>query len=233
MEPLHFISAFRAREGKIDIKNAIWYAAAAAGLAATEQGQHMPELYRLATDGLPLEDRKIVQRRIKEAVLKGVILYGVPRSAQALGPLYEILTDEEIDTYGPRYVDSIVSKDKDTKRIERGRKYFDTLWTPISADQMRRQILKYNTDSHFCLELLYEHYVSEDGILSPIETQICYATLLTCYNAPTQALWHTRGIVRHGGTIGQARFAQDLGLALAEQFDCKTGDITMVDEIEF
>lgn len=68
----------------------------------------MPELYRLATDGLSLENKKIVQRRIKEAVLKGVILYGVPRSAQALGPLYKILPDEEIDTYGPRYVNTMV-----------------------------------------------------------------------------------------------------------------------------
>lgn len=64
----------------------------------------MPELYRLATAELPLEDRKIVQRRIKEAVLKGVILYGAPRSAQALGPLYQVLPDEEIDTFGPRCV---------------------------------------------------------------------------------------------------------------------------------
>jgi hypothetical protein len=31
----------------------------------------------------------------------------------------------------------------------------------------------------------------------------------------------------------QARFAQDLGLAVAKEFGCKTGAIKMVDEIEF
>lgn len=127
---------------------------------------------------------------------------------------------------------------------------------------MRDRVLKYHTDSRtllfrrllnsgslsvctfasdlvtfltpdFCLKLIYEHYVSEDAILSPLETQICYTVLLTCYNSPVQALWHTKGIVRHGGTLEQARFAQDLGLAIARQFGCKTGEITKVDEIEF
>ena len=62
---------------------------------------------------------------------------------------------------------------------------------------------------------------------------MCNTALLTCWNSPEQALWHTRGVVRHGGTLEQARFAQDLGLAIAHQFDCKTGDITLVDKITF
>lgn len=52
---------------------------------------------------LGLEDEKIVQRRIKEAILKTSCLYGVPRSLQALLPLFEILSDDRIDHYGPRY----------------------------------------------------------------------------------------------------------------------------------
>lgn len=67
-------------------------------------GEHMPELYCLATIGLPLDARKIVQRRIKEAILKGAVLYGIPRSGQALGPLFRSLPDNEIDLYAPRWV---------------------------------------------------------------------------------------------------------------------------------
>jgi hypothetical protein len=74
----------------------------AAGLAAANKGELMPELYRLATVDLPVEDRKVVQRRIKEALLKGAVLYGIPRSGQALGPLFQALPPDEIDLYAPR-----------------------------------------------------------------------------------------------------------------------------------
>jgi hypothetical protein len=80
---------------------------------------------------------------------------------------------------------------------------------------------------------IYELWISEDAVLTNVETQMCNAALLTCLDCPTHAFWHTRGIVRHGGSMEQARFAQDLGLAVAKEFGCKTGEIKMVDQIEF
>jgi hypothetical protein len=80
---------------------------------------------------------------------------------------------------------------------------------------------------------IYELWISEDAVSTNVETQMCNTALLTCLECPTQAFWHTRGIVRHGGSVEQARFAQDLGLAVAMEFGCKTGTIKMVDDIEF
>lgn len=74
---------------------------------------------------------------------------------------------------------------------------------------------------------------SDDAILNPVETQMCNVAALICSNSPRQALWHTRGVLRHGGTIEQAKFAQELSLAAVEAFDCKIGHITKVDEIDF
>ena len=90
---------------------------------------------------------------------------------------------------------------------------------------------------HHCLDLLniktnYELWMSEDAVLSNIETQMCNTALLICNNSPEQALWHLRGLVRQGGTLDQARFAQDLGLAISKQFGARTGTIMMVDEVE-
>lgn len=88
----------------------------------------------------------------------------------------------------------------------------------------------------FNLDLLniktnYELWMSEDTVLSNVETQMCNTALLVCNNSPEQALWHLRGLVRHGGTLEQARFAQNLGLAVAEQFGAKSGNIARVDDI--
>lgn len=62
----------------------------------------MIKIYQLATAGLGVEQEKNVQRRLKEAILKTSILYGVPKSLQALLPLFATLDDDRIDHYGPR-----------------------------------------------------------------------------------------------------------------------------------
>lgn len=41
---------------------------------------------------------------MKEAIVKGTILYGVPRAAQGLGPLFRALPEGEIDLFSPRYM---------------------------------------------------------------------------------------------------------------------------------
>lgn len=55
--------------------------------------------------------------------------------------------------------------------------------------------------------------------------------LLICNNSAEQALWHLRGLLRHGATVEEARFAQDLGIAVAREFGAKTGLITMVEDV--
>lgn len=96
------VKKFREQEKGTDVLKQLWYIAAIAALAAASAGTETPDLYRLATEGLSLEKEKLVQRRLKEAVLKTSLLYGVPKSLQALYPLYHSLREEQIDTYGPR-----------------------------------------------------------------------------------------------------------------------------------
>lgn len=74
----------------------------ASALTAACAGEQVAELYRLVTKDLDLDSRKIVQRRMKEAILKGSILVGVPRAAQAFGPLFRAIPEDEIDLYSPR-----------------------------------------------------------------------------------------------------------------------------------
>ncbi|KAJ5174151.1 uncharacterized protein N7482_000028 [Penicillium canariense] len=233
MSRLEFLQAFRDRENEPQIVKAKWYIVAATALTAACAGDQVPALYHLATEGLTIEERKIVQRRIKEAILKGGMLYGVPRLADALGPLGKVIPPDEMDHYGPRS-ERPRTKEEEEKRAARGKRYFETLWTPAVAQAESERVAASHPDNYLLsLKLHYEYWISEDAILGPIETQMCNAALLICNRSPVQAIWHTRGVVRHGGSMEQARFAQDLGLAVAEQFEVKTGDITIVDQIDF
>lgn len=121
MISLDFLQLFRTREGGSDARHACWYVLAvsshltlvrqaacslseASGLTAAGEGAYVKDVYQLASAGLPLEHQKMIQRRIKEAILKTTVFCGVPRTAKALYPLYNSLSDEEIDHYGPRLV---------------------------------------------------------------------------------------------------------------------------------
>ena len=75
----------------------------AGAMAAASAGPDCVKLYKVATEGLSLDQELVVQRRLKEAILKTSILYGVPRSLQALLPIFATLDDDHIDHYGPRY----------------------------------------------------------------------------------------------------------------------------------
>jgi hypothetical protein len=95
-----------------------------------------------------------------------------------------------------------------------------------------------STSSLFLLDLLalkfgYEYWFSENAILSNVQTQMCNAAALVCSNSPVQAMWHTRAIIRHGGNMDQARMAQDMALRIAQQYNCNTGNIIKVDDIDF
>lgn len=79
--------------------------------------------------------------------------------------------------------------------------------------------------------MIYEWHFSEDAVLGPVETQMCNTAALICSNCPVQAMWHTRGLLRHGGSVDQAKLAQGIGLEIATLYDCKTGDIVKVDDI--
>ena len=73
-------------------------------MAAAGAGPDVAELYQTAIKGTTSAEAKHIQRRLKEAILKTSILFGIPKSLQALLPLFSTLTEDEIDHYGPRCV---------------------------------------------------------------------------------------------------------------------------------
>lgn len=62
---------------------------------------------------------------------------------------------------------------------------------------------------------------------------MCNVALLICLDCPTQVEWHTKGVVRHGGSKEQATFALDLGMVIAKEFGVRVEGIKGLDELEF
>ncbi|KAM0244420.1 hypothetical protein ACHAP5_006222 [Fusarium lateritium] len=227
------LADFRKSEENCDIIYAKWYLGAAVALAASGAGDRIPDLYHLAVAGLPLDQEKIVQRRIKEALLKTSVLMGFPKTLQSVVPLYRCMAKDKVDAYAPR-TEALGSAEAAKAREERAQDHFDTLWTPEAARTNRELLRIHQPDLYLLVQKWgYEYWLSEDAILSLRETSICTTAAIMCINSPTQAMWHTRGIVRLGGTMEEARLTQDMVLRIAKKFDAKTGDIISVDDIDF
>ncbi|KAF4435218.1 carboxymuconolactone decarboxylase [Fusarium acutatum] len=230
---LDFLEKYRQAESDIDITEQTWYLAAAAALAGANVGARQPDLYRLATKDLPVEKELIVQRRIKEVILKLTLMIGNPRSLGSLIPLFGAFKPDVVDLFGPR-----TEEQGDTEALERRKKraadHFATLWSPDAARSNNEILKKNHTDAHLLLaEWGYAWWFSEDRILSLVETQIALAGGITLSNAPMQATWHTRGIVRCGGSREIAERSQNLYLEVGRKFNVLIGDVQLVQEMDF
>lgn len=79
----------------------------------------------------------------------------------------------------------------------------------------------------------YEYWWGEDRILTLPETEVVMATAITCTNAPRAAVAHTRGIVKVGGSKDLARRTQNLAIEVARKFNTATGDLELVENIDW
>ncbi|KAH6988270.1 AhpD-like protein [Ilyonectria sp. MPI-CAGE-AT-0026] len=226
MIPTDLLFGFRDRENEPNPLKA------AGALAGAGVGEGVLALYRAATAELELEQAKLVQRRLKEAILKSTVFIGVPRAAVATGALNSSLTDEEIDGYGPRY-ETYGDMAESERRAARGKEFFDTIWTPAGAARVRETLLKHHPDAYICNQkLIYEYYIAENRILGDVETELVAIAALITMNCPNQLGWHINGATRHGASESQIRFAYDLGKTVADAAGCRLGKLPRLEDID-
>ncbi|KAI1607836.1 hypothetical protein EDD36DRAFT_500442 [Exophiala viscosa] len=226
------VLTFRDRENEPDPLKASWYLVSAAALAGAGAGSETLPVYRAAIADLPSDAAKLVQRRLKEAILKSTTFVGVPRALGATRDFYASLKDEEIDDYGPRY-ETYNDPEEQQRRATRGKKFFDVLWTPESAEGIRVAMKKHHPDLYLLNQkLIYEFWAADDRILSNVETELLAIGALITMNCPDQLIWHMKGAIRHGANEQQARLAYELGMAVAKATDCKLSKMPTLDEID-
>jgi hypothetical protein len=144
--------------------------------AASNAFQAQPELYRMAVKDLPLEKELLVQRRIKEALLKASIVMGVPRTLQSLVPLFREFKEDGIDTFAPRYgnlhftterlgfakhfltgrTEELNDPDALKRREKRGTDIFTQLFTEEGARGNAEMLKKYIPDACMFLLLYFQ-----------------------------------------------------------------------------
>ncbi|KAK5175293.1 uncharacterized protein LTR77_000431 [Saxophila tyrrhenica] len=230
---LPLLDTFLAREQEessisIDATNSMVVNILAVSLVASSHGYEVVLLYRHVCGNHPLEKQLMVQRRMKEALVKTSTFYGLPKALQALFPLFKSLDEEkgEVDDWGARWdrishsftTTTTTTPLAPTDLLTKGEIFFTNLWGPTAAAENSAFNLKHCPDLHFVVTLVLIWIIADDSLYAPHETCMLNAAAMICSMNGAQSMWHTRVVVRQGGTMAQARLARDLGVAVKELY---------------
>ncbi|KAJ5887948.1 hypothetical protein N7495_007989 [Penicillium taxi] len=202
----------------------IWYCIAASAYTSANASPLVVEVYKAAIKDVtsPMERRRILQR-ILETMIKGTLLYGIPRLLNAFYPLVSYVEAEgllEGSGSGP-VLDARKDMVNPFDLATRGLEYFRNIYRD-ETENIFAPMYKFSPDIHQASVLLeYGPYLSETSILNPIETsQITIAALLPL-DVAKQVKWHMRGLIRNEGTELQAKYALDITKIICEAEDVR------------
>ncbi|CAD6900887.1 unnamed protein product [Tilletia controversa] len=216
-----------------------WYTVLTAATSAARIGaQAVPLIWQIAKEEIGSELRiegadsnsgsettvddeaVLLQRRIKEALLKGSVLFGIPA---ALDPLFALSPLLRADAAAhPARSDTDFF-------LRRGRAHEDSL-TPLAHDGLRRvyrhnldeilenKFAKDNMDIQFLtMEINYGWNLAEYSILDfPSTELVILAALLPIPAVPAQTMWHLRGCRRAGWSDDVIESVRQTSFALVE-----------------
>ncbi|KAH8176645.1 hypothetical protein LIA77_05063 [Sarocladium implicatum] len=189
-----------------------WYCIAACAFAASNQGQFVADVF---TEAISLhqddyEYHRHVLKRIKEGLLKTGIIYGIPRVINAFRALIKALpSPESNETTSIRNHINVPASTN-----ERGEAYMRNIFRD-DLDPFLGTMDKYWPDLRtLVVTTIYGYYQAETSILDAVTTsQLNIATLIPM-DVTAEVAWHTRGLIRNGGTEEQLNAAQDIALTV-------------------
>ncbi|PQK13538.1 hypothetical protein BB8028_0004g04690 [Beauveria bassiana] len=135
--------------------------------------------------------RQSLIRRLRETLVKLVVISGVPKSFEAILGLASTIEDEDNDKTFSRSgwtPETIAVRGEDmNNRIYQG-----------DADPVLR-LLQPHQDFIFVLkDIVYGLFLSEDSSLSNLEAEIVLLSSLIIQNVPKEAIGHMKGLLRLG-----------------------------------
>ncbi|RDW63398.1 hypothetical protein BP6252_10943 [Coleophoma cylindrospora] len=190
---------------------ALWPSILICAFTAANNPSAVPLIYLRAvkphsTNG---EARRLILRRLKEALLKGTLLFGIPRVLNSFYALARVIGDEE--SVDKEIVRSDLKNPLDL--TERGMKYFENIYRNDMPAMLEPADRLFPDLRVLAVHIAYGTYISETKVLSPIETSMITIASLLPMDVPTQVKWHMRGLLRNSGSEADIRQALELSLA--------------------
>ncbi|KAF2217394.1 hypothetical protein CERZMDRAFT_92044 [Cercospora zeae-maydis SCOH1-5] len=181
-----------------------WYILALASLVSGNHPEQAAELYKYLTlrpEFSASDQRKTLVRRLRECLLKLVIVVGVIKPIEAVLCIAHVERPEDRD-----YTFSRENWSSGPENEKRGRAWLDAIYKHNHAST--ENILSCHKDFDWLSrEITYGLFLSDHDILDPnnvlpntikVETQLTVLSGIAMQNLPRQTGWHLRGTRRIG-----------------------------------
>lgn len=172
-----------------------WYLAALSSLTTTSEPQLAEQLYlyliKQPTYSTP-EAHQVLTRRMREALIKGIPLIGLPKTAEALLAISKVQTDDDLD--------SSFSREGwmcNGSNHTRGMNWLQRIYAQNVTSLF--EMFKNHRDFWFYItEICYGLHLSDRQILDDLETEMVVLPAVMGQNLPRETFWHMRGMRRLG-----------------------------------
>lgn len=205
-----------AAKGTVDT----WYCITACAFAACNQGGFVADVYRAAISSKPEDDvayQQLVLKRIKEALLKTSVIFGIPRTINAFRALVRALPSpaaNEVES-----VRNHIERPADTD--ERGIAYMRNIFR-ADLDPFLETMDQYWPDLRtLVVTLIYGYYQSDTSVLGAVTTSQLNIATLVPMDVTAEVAWHMRGVIRNDGTREDLDYAFETAMAVCEVCDVR------------
>jgi hypothetical protein len=138
------------------------------------------------------ESRKILIRRIREALVKGIAIHGVIKPIEAMISIAQVERPEDKD-----YSCSRENWVSGPENLARGENWLNQIYKEnLSAST--DWFLAHRDFDFISRHITYGFYLSDHSILGPIETQLVVLSGIMIQNLHKETAWHLRGTRRVG-----------------------------------
>lgn len=194
-----------------------WYYIAAATFSVCNQPDAIPLIFEYMLASTPTASTAqhlLIARQIRESLLKGAALGGLPKTINSLTQLKHATPIElrEPDNTPLRAQPDLRAQDADS----RGEMFFDQVYGKISGRVKRQMSQAYPDLAHYALAHVYAPLLSYTGVLGPKETSFVVVACLVPQDVNPQLKGHLKGALNNGATKEEVMSVRDMSIMISK-----------------
>lgn len=207
-----------------------WYILAISTLAASPDPERADQLYlylinqpAYATSAA----RQELVRRLREALIKSVIIVGVCKPIEAILSISKVERDEDKD-----YTFTRENWQCDQANHDRGTGWLEKLYKGNTSGTL--DLFRAHPDfAWLSKEITYGLFLSDRQVLGDVDTQLVVLPGIMSQNLPNETHWHIRGTRRLGIPQEEVKVIWDCVQLVAQFFDTKLNKVPTVKSVEY
>ncbi|KAL4901604.1 hypothetical protein BDW74DRAFT_181610 [Aspergillus multicolor] len=207
-----------------------WAILATSTLVAGPDPERLDQLYLYLTSQPTYstsDARKQLVRRLREALLKSVIIVGVCKPIEAILAISKVEREEDKD-YSPATREGWACDDANH---ERGVGWFNKLYAR-NGNATLDLFAAHKDFSWLSTEITYGFFLSDRQVLDDVDTQMVVLPGIMSQNLPTETSWHIRGTRRLGVPIEDVTIVAECTKIVADFYDRILNKVPSVEDVE-